>query len=323
MDIILWGNKQDGDVPAEGQVDVNDANVKSRIIFQEAGSTTRSVWYESTDTDKEKPYLMLVPTTISSEDKSEPYREASYLKDMINAEELDYTVDFLYSSKSTATVENLVALTGKHREAAFGRTLVATLVALYLEGAYDGILVADGDGAADVVGRVGIVDEQGSPQQELVVGSHLEVHGLLVQLLAAELAAAGGRAGETCGGKHLTANEAVGHLEEPVVLHLRNVEEAFAVYAGTLHLGGILGRFGLCTLLLFAFRRFGLFLLTVFLLSLGLLFLFGRHGWRGAEERRCKQHAQVLCFYHRSNICSTCKGNKFFANTCWRLPKKV
>lgn len=132
MDIILWGNKQDGDVPAEGQVDVGDANVKSRIIFQEAGSTTRSVWYESTDTDKEKPYLMLVPTTISSEDKSEPYREASYLKDMINAEELDYTVDFLYSSKSTATVENLVALTGKHREAAFGRTLVATLVAVAL-----------------------------------------------------------------------------------------------------------------------------------------------------------------------------------------------
>ena len=130
MDIILWGNKQDGDVPAEGQVDVNDANVKSRIIFQEKGSSTSSVWYESNDTDKEKPYLMLVPTTISSDDKSEPYREANYLKHMINAEELDYTVDFLYSSRSTATVEDLVALTGKHREAAFGRTLIATLAAV-------------------------------------------------------------------------------------------------------------------------------------------------------------------------------------------------
>ncbi|MBP5091313.1 MAG: hypothetical protein J6328_01985 [Bacilli bacterium] len=132
MDIILWGNRQESDVPAEGNVKTDDPNVASRIIFQEAGSPDRSVWYESSDSDKANPYLMLIPTTITSEDKSEPYREASFLLNMINAEELDYTVDFLYASNAAASVEDLVSLTGRHRIAAMGKTLIATLAAVII-----------------------------------------------------------------------------------------------------------------------------------------------------------------------------------------------
>ena len=62
------------------------------------------------------------------------------------------------------------------------------LVTLHLECSDDGVLVADCDGSVDVLCRVGHVDKEARTKQELVIRSHLEIDGLLVDLFASELA---------------------------------------------------------------------------------------------------------------------------------------
>ena len=121
----------------------------------------------------------------------------------------------------------------------------AVLFALDVERCNDGVLVRHRDGLVDHLRRVAHVHEEPCAHQQLLVHAAFEVHRLLVHHLAAELAAARGSRGVAGGGEEVAAQQRVGNLEEPILLHLRHAEHALALHAG---LGGGLCRGALCLL---------------------------------------------------------------------------
>ena len=130
--IVLWGNRHDGDVPNEGSVNISDDNIASRIIFSQPTTANNAVWYAENDREEDKmefPYLQLVPNSASTNDAGAMYREARYLLNMVNAEELKYQIDFLYEEEANATVENLIALDW-NRSLSWSKTLIATIVCM-------------------------------------------------------------------------------------------------------------------------------------------------------------------------------------------------
>ncbi len=126
--LIVWGNQQEGDVPTEGDVDMTGENVADRIISSEVTGSNNAVWYASSDKDKEDPFLQIVPSNVTASDPSVPYREACYIRNLLNASKYDYQVDYLYSTDAEASVEDLIALTAWNRVPAMGRTMIATLI---------------------------------------------------------------------------------------------------------------------------------------------------------------------------------------------------
>ena len=185
------------------------------------------------------------------------------------------------------------------------------LVALYLESAYDGVLVADLDGPADLLCGVGYIDDEVGTQQHLVVGTQLEIYRLLVDLLASEVSAARRSGGVACGGEEVAADEAVCDVEEPLVLHLGHAEESLAVdgWLLLLRLLGLLGLLSLLALLAFLGGLLGVlalllvlglllvvlaFLLLGGLFRLGLLLVVLAHAGSCCQQECRHQQAQIL-----------------------------
>ncbi len=138
----------------------------------------------------------------------------------------------------------------------------AVLVLLHLERADDGVLVAACHRLAYSVRRVGLVHEEPYAQEQRAVGVKLEVHHVVVHLLAAELAALRWGGDIACGGEQVFAEQGVRHLEEPFVVLLGYVEQPRAVNVRLLLLfllllSGSLSGFLLSFLRFLAFRLQG------------------------------------------------------------------
>jgi len=137
--LILWANRHEDDYYNAAE---DDINVQSRILVNESAAADSSgnsnaEWYASSDEDKETPFFQIVPpseaiTTAGKYDSTKSdkaYEAARFLMNMINAESINYQVDFLYASTATATVESLISFGDWNVSAAWSRTLIATLIA--------------------------------------------------------------------------------------------------------------------------------------------------------------------------------------------------
>jgi len=139
--LLLWANRLEADTYALSQ---KDPNIASRIVFTE--NAGNAVYYASSDTEKEKPYLQIIPyseaTAGESYDPSktqEAYDAARYMKTMINSgvyeydeikegnEKIRFNLSFLYSKACAASVENLIALDW-NPGLTMSKTLIAFLV---------------------------------------------------------------------------------------------------------------------------------------------------------------------------------------------------
>ena len=77
---------------------------------------------------------------------------------------------------------------------------------------------------------VGHIDDEFGAYEHLLVIYLLEIHHLLVDLFASELTTVGWCGGETCGGQEVSANQAIGNMEEPFILQLGHAEESRSVH---------------------------------------------------------------------------------------------
>lgn len=140
--LILWANRHEDDYYNAAE---NDLNVRSRILVNESAvadsaGTSNAQWFASSDEKKETPYLQIIPPSeaITGTGKydatkaSKAYEAARFLANMINAETLNYQVDFLYSSAAVPTVESLISFGNWNVSAAWSKTLIATLVAFVI-----------------------------------------------------------------------------------------------------------------------------------------------------------------------------------------------
>lgn len=132
--LVVWANRKEDDTYDKADKDVN---VKNRILTVEATTNDNAVWYQSSDTDKETPYLQLIPTSeaISSDGNYNPsktkeaYEAAVFLRNMFNASNLgDYRLTFTYSEKANATVENLISVGDYAISPALSKTLISTII---------------------------------------------------------------------------------------------------------------------------------------------------------------------------------------------------
>jgi preprotein translocase subunit SecF len=131
--LVVWANRHSSDYYYSG---LTDTNVLGRVIANESTSNDNAIWYASSDTDKKYPSLQIIPSSnaisggkYDASKANEAYESAKFLSSMINAEKLNYQVNFLYEEATPATVENLVNFGSWTVTAAMSRTLIATIVA--------------------------------------------------------------------------------------------------------------------------------------------------------------------------------------------------
>lgn len=132
--LVVWANRKEDDTYDKAE---SDQNIKNRILTVESTKNDNAVWYDDGDTDKETPYLQLIPSSsaISSDGNYDPtktkeaYEAAVFLRNMFNASNLgEYRLNFTYSEKTNATVESLVSVGNYSVSPAMGRTLLSTIV---------------------------------------------------------------------------------------------------------------------------------------------------------------------------------------------------
>ena len=132
--LVVWANRKEDDTYDKAE---SDQNVKNRILTVESTKNDNAVWYDEADTDKETPYLQLIPSSsaISSDGNYDPsktkeaYEAAVFLCNMFNASNLgEYRLNFTYSEKTNATVESLISVGNYAINPAMGRTLLSTVV---------------------------------------------------------------------------------------------------------------------------------------------------------------------------------------------------
>lgn len=139
--VVFWNNKQEGDNYADATADSSsddyDANMAKRLIFGE--SAANAWWTDDSDEDNNYKKLQIVPNSSAlsggsydSSEASDAYKAALKFKCMLNADEYDYDVTYIYSHDVTASVDTTASLGYSHQQVTFGPTLIACLVAVFL-----------------------------------------------------------------------------------------------------------------------------------------------------------------------------------------------
>lgn len=139
----IWANRMEGDTYAASE---SDPNVASRIIF--STSAQNAVYYATSDTEKETPYLQIIPYSAATSGETydptktqEAYDAARFMKTLFNSstfeydalksgnEKIKYNLTYVYSQPTKASVENLINLGDWNSSLALSKTLIAYLVA--------------------------------------------------------------------------------------------------------------------------------------------------------------------------------------------------
>lgn len=140
--IVVWANRQDGDTYDKTS---SDMNVRARVVTVQGVANDNAVWYDAGDTDKNTPFLQLIPASdaISGEayDPSktkQAYEAAKFLVNMMNASSYhafdktdssrSYHLNFTYMRDAKATVEQIITLGDWSMEVTMGKTLLATII---------------------------------------------------------------------------------------------------------------------------------------------------------------------------------------------------
>ena len=151
--VVVWANRQDGDTYDKTST---DSNVRARVVTVQGASNDNAVWYASSDTDKNTPYLQLIPASeaISGENydpskTKQAYEAAKFLLNMMNASSYhafdssdssrSYHLNFTYMRDAKATVEQLVKLGDWSMDVTVGRTLLATIITVVVLAAILGL----------------------------------------------------------------------------------------------------------------------------------------------------------------------------------------
>ena len=168
--IVIWANRKETDLYSNAST---DSNVSSRVLTTVDPTTAKYV--PDSDAEKEENEqtlsLRLVPQSAAFEggqynpDKGAlAYEAANFYLHMINASRYAYdvtatnkanfVVNYLYSAKAAASVENLVKLGDWYMAPALSRTLIATLIAVVLLAA--GLIAKDRlSGLAGIIASLG------------------------------------------------------------------------------------------------------------------------------------------------------------------------
>ncbi len=147
--IVVWSNRLESDTY---ELSTSNNNIRSKIVSEVAPSM--GVYYESSDEDKERPFLRLIPSSGATSGETydpthtqEAYDAARTLMLTINAgsfvyDELKtaseanapkYAVTYIYSENAPATVENLISLGDNYATVAMSATFISIAVcALFL-----------------------------------------------------------------------------------------------------------------------------------------------------------------------------------------------
>ena len=145
--VVLWANREESD----RYEDKGDANVASHIFYEGSAVDDQMVYYEDGDSDKEHPYLQLIPSSKATSSGSydptfaqDATDAANYLVRKFNASAYEYKSDqsgadssayrvhFTYSEDRLATVDPLVNLGDFSVSMAFGPTMISILVGIVL-----------------------------------------------------------------------------------------------------------------------------------------------------------------------------------------------
>ena len=140
--LVIWANRLESD----RYEDRSDANVASHIFFETATGNDQAVYYESGDSDKEHPFLQLIPSSKATESGTydpnyaqEATDAANFLMNKFNAsayeyrsdhsgsEDSVYRVHFTYSEDKMASVDRLVHLGDFFASPSMGRTMATVL----------------------------------------------------------------------------------------------------------------------------------------------------------------------------------------------------
>ncbi|MDY2913488.1 MAG: hypothetical protein SOV58_02500 [Candidatus Enteromonas sp.] len=134
--IVLWANREESD----RYEDKADPNVASRIFFEHAASEDQVVYYASTDSDKEHPFLQLLPSSKATEGGTynptyaqEATDAANYLLRKFNASAYEYggnryRVNYTYSEPIKASVDPLISLGDFNANPSMGPTMISIVV---------------------------------------------------------------------------------------------------------------------------------------------------------------------------------------------------
>ena len=146
--IVIWSNRTETDTY---EASSSDANIAGKIVSM--ANPSNAVYYESSDSDQEHPFLRLIPNSTATSGETydpsktaEAYDAARNLMLTINAgkfqydalkansasEAPQYAVTFTYSEKTAASVEYLVKAGDWNRSLSLSRTLIATACAVVL-----------------------------------------------------------------------------------------------------------------------------------------------------------------------------------------------
>lgn len=140
--LVLWANKQEGDVysKVESSNTNYDLNVAKRLIFAEPGS---EAWFKEKDEDDNYTEFQLIPSSaaITSEgyDSSKAgaaYKAAFYYMNLLNASSYKdmgvngYDVTFAFSADTVATAEPLLRFASWNMHPNFGATFIASIISL-------------------------------------------------------------------------------------------------------------------------------------------------------------------------------------------------
>ncbi len=140
--LVLWANKQEGDVysKVESSNANYDLNVAKRLIFAEPGS---EAWFKEKDEDDNYTEFQLIPSSaaITSEgyDSSKAgaaYKAAFYYMNLLNASSYKdmgvngYDVTFAFSADTVATAEPLLRFASWNVHPNFGATFIASIISL-------------------------------------------------------------------------------------------------------------------------------------------------------------------------------------------------
>ncbi|MCR5491894.1 MAG: hypothetical protein K6F32_07185 [Bacilli bacterium] len=142
--IVVWANRETDDTYDKT---TSDINVRARVLTVQGAANDNAVWYDSADTEKETPYLQLIPASdaISGESydptkTKEAYNAAKFLVNMFNAKSYHafdssdqsrtYHLNFTYMRDASATVEQIITLGDWSMDVTFGKTLLATVITI-------------------------------------------------------------------------------------------------------------------------------------------------------------------------------------------------
>lgn len=141
--LVLWANRVDGDEYKDSVTGGgNNPNLDGKIIAVETVSNDNAVYYQSSDKDKEHPYLKLIPSSEAINDgqynpakAKEAYESAVFLRNMINAskyevENAQYALNFTYAKEAKIQVEALISYGNWSLSPAMSKTLIATIISL-------------------------------------------------------------------------------------------------------------------------------------------------------------------------------------------------